>query len=115
MGQDIFQAQYEDLEEIARRFDQQAQESDQIRTYIQQKLDSLRNGGWEGMGSDAFYAEMEDQVMPALKRLSEAMAEGNYVTRQIMDMLQVAEEEAASTVQTEPDGGSAAATAVMGA
>lgn len=99
---DVIQAQYEQLAEIASRFGQQGEVSEEISAQVAQAMSSLQDGGWIGLGADAFFAEMESLVLPGMQRLAAALAEARVVTLQIRDVLQQAEEEASS-----PFGGSA--------
>jgi WXG100 family type VII secretion target len=99
---DVIQAQYEQLAEIASGFGQQGEVTEEISTQVAQAMSSLQDGGWIGLGADAFFAEMESLVLPGMQRLAAALAEARTVTLQIRNVLQQAEEEASS-----PFGGSA--------
>ncbi|MCB0202723.1 MAG: WXG100 family type VII secretion target, partial [Anaerolineae bacterium] len=58
-------------------------------------MDELK-GGWEGRGSNAFFSEMQGEVLPAVNRLRQAMQEASRITRQIAQTVKQAEEEASS-------------------
>ena len=95
MGNDIIQARYDQLEAIARRFGQQARVQVTVDQSVQRGVQALQDGGWEGRGATAFFQEMNAQVLPAMKRLTTALQEGNRVTLQIANVMKEAEEEAA--------------------
>lgn len=62
---------------------------------VQRSAQALRAGGWEGRGSAAFFAEMDDEIAPALQRLTSALRQAQDVNGQINRLLRQAEEEAA--------------------
>lgn len=96
MSNDIIQVQYDTLKEVARRFGQQAEATAQMQGRVQQSLRTLQSGGWEGRGSAAFFAEMQDTVLPATQRLSQALQQADAVTRAIAQLMRQAEEEASA-------------------
>jgi WXG100 family type VII secretion target len=94
MGADIIQAQYDQLEALARRFGKQADLQAALQKRVQTRVGQLRTA-WVGRGSDAFYTEMDAKVFPALARLIAALREAQKVTLQISEIVRQAEEEAA--------------------
>lgn len=101
MGADVIQAQYEQLEALARRFGKQADSQVALQKRLQMRVERLRSAGWVGRSSDAFYAEMDRQVFPAMQRLIAALREAQKVTLQIGFILKQAETEAARPFQNE--------------
>ena len=61
---------------------------------LKSRMDTLQGGDWIGEGAKKFYGEMNDQVMPSLKRLEKAMAEAARITQQVSRLLKQAEDEA---------------------
>lgn len=110
MGNDIIQAQYDALEQIAGRFGQQAEASAQVHSRLRQSARSLQEG-WEGRGSVAFFGEMNRDVLPAVQRLANALSGAQATTRYIRQVLQAAEEEAARPFRSDGASASAAAAA----
>lgn len=94
MSATVIQAQYEQLEELVQRFHAQADGSSQLLQNVRRHLDDL-NGEWIGEGSQAFFREMEDEIFPALQRLTAAFEQSSDATSEIMRILQNAEEDAA--------------------
>lgn len=82
------------LVQIASSFGRQAQHAQQSVQRIQLQVDQLQGGDWIGRGAKAFYAEMDQEVLPALKRLTDALAQAQRTTIQISQVLQQAEEDA---------------------
>lgn len=103
MTAEIIQAQYEQLEKVASQFGQQSEMNAEMYGRIQQAVQALEQGGWEGQGANAFFAEMDGTINPALQRLVNALDEARSVTLEIKQVIQQAEEEAAA-----PFGGRAA-------
>lgn len=96
MAQDILQAEYETLEEIASRFAHAAEANLEHQNRLRQIFSQLEQGGWRGRGAESFFHEMNDQIFPALNRLVAGLSEGSTTVQQISALLAAAEEEAAN-------------------
>lgn len=83
------------LAKIAQGFAKESASTQRSLRKIKQSMDTLQGGDWIGKGANAFYKEMEGDVLPAVQRLESALGRANQVTRQISSILQEAEEEAA--------------------
>ena len=83
MPNDIIQAQYEQLEGIAQRFGGQVDATTALRDRVRQQMDALKNGGWEGKGSAAFFAEMDNDISPAVDRLIQAFQTAQSATLEV--------------------------------
>lgn len=92
---DVVQAQYDALDEIVSNFDNQSQAMEQMLSSIKSSMDQLKPN-WIGRGSEAFFQEMESEMIPAAQRLIEGLAEGSACTRDLSQQMKQAEEEAAS-------------------
>jgi WXG100 family type VII secretion target len=68
----------------------------QLKQTLKSNMDPLENGDWIGQGSDAFFQEMNGEIMPALARLIDVLQDANAVTKEIIQKLKQAEEEAQS-------------------
>ncbi|MBX3010474.1 MAG: WXG100 family type VII secretion target [Caldilineaceae bacterium] len=104
MGAEIVQTDYDELAAIARRFAQQAQANRALHARVQRNVSALRQGGWQGKGSAAFFGEMDQSVFPVLQRLSDALTAAQSTTLQIEALIRQAEEEAASVFRGEYSG-----------
>lgn len=96
MTHNVIQAEYDDLERIAGRFQQESASTKRLMGSVERLVEDLQRGGWEGEGAVAFFREMNGEVLPAVNRLVLALEEGNEATRQIVVILQQAEEDAAN-------------------
>ncbi len=90
---DVIQADYAMLEEIAACFQQQSDLVAQMHQIANQCLVALESGGWRGRGASAFFQEMQDLVLPSLKRLIQSFHSANSAIEQLSQTFKNAEEE----------------------
>ncbi len=93
---DEIRANYEQLENVAARFAQQSQAVQSMLQKVRGSMGKLKDGGWIGHGSDAFFSEMNSVVLPASQRLQNALQEASQVSKTIVQTIKTAEEDAAS-------------------
>lgn len=93
---DKIEVDYDQMEQIAGRFANQSQAVQQTLNQVKNSMSKLEGGGWEGRGSNAFFSEMNGEVLPAVNRLQQALEEANRVSKQIVQTMRNAEDEAAS-------------------
>ncbi len=93
---DTIEANYDQLGQVASRFANQSQAVQQMVQSVRSSMNKLEDGGWEGRGSDAFFTEMNAEVLPATERLRQALEEAGRTTQQIIQTMQQAEEEAST-------------------
>ncbi|HSB90799.1 MAG TPA: WXG100 family type VII secretion target [Anaerolineales bacterium] len=89
----IFRAEYEALKQFEAIFEREAERVRQTIQQIQRILDILQGGDWVGLGATAFFAEMNSEVLPALKNLASALEAAARTTRGIAKILKDLEEE----------------------
>ena len=94
MAAPVIQVEYDRLSEVATGFGRNADATTALQGQVQRSAQALRQGGWQGRGSTAFFAEMDGTVSPATQRLSAALKEAQKVTLQIGFLMRQAEEEA---------------------
>lgn len=82
---------YSTLGQVRQRFLQIGNDVAQVSKRIAVQAQELRDNGWEGEGSDAFYAELADEVMPALLRLVQAMGEASNAVERMARIFRDAE------------------------
>lgn len=90
-----FRGDYDVLAQIAQVFGQQAAQTKASIQRIQREIGTLQGGDWIGTGANAFYREMNDLVLPSLKRLNAALETAAGTVRKISQLVKQAEEEAA--------------------
>lgn len=91
---DVIQADYEKLGQVASRFASQAQATREMTRKVRAAMQKLEQGGWIGRGADAFFREMNSEILPALKRMETALQTGSQVSKEIAQKMRSAEEEA---------------------
>src|SRR5258708_7268773 len=92
-------ADYDALKNVAQGFSQQADETAKSLQALQGQMDTLHGGDWIGQGATAFYAEMNDQVLPTIKRLQSALQTSADITQKISQAMKSAEDEAAKVLR----------------
>jgi len=99
----IIRSDYDQLKNISSGWRQQEQATKDTIGKLKSIIEQLNGGGdWIGWGASAFYQEMESEVMPALNRLQNAMAEAGNVTSEISQIYREAEEGMASMWKVVP-------------
>ena len=93
---DEIRADYDRLDQVATRFANQAQATQQLIQNVRGSMDPLEQGGWVGRGSDSFFSEMNGVVLPGTERLQQALEEANRITKQIIQTVKQAEDDACS-------------------
>lgn len=91
---DEFHVEYEGLEEVAKAFQNQSEEMNQMMAAIKSSFQPLQGGEFQGDAADAFFQEMESLLFPANQRLVEALAQASETTSTISQNIQSAEQEA---------------------
>lgn len=99
------QADYQQLQQIAKVFDSEADKAKRLRNMLRGKVDGLRGNGFVGQGAEAFYREMDQDLFPALERLEQALMSASDTVQFIIKAMQSAEEEASSHLKFDGDGG----------
>src|SRR3989304_6330301 len=79
---------------FAASFATQAGDSQRMLQQVRGRIATLRGGDWIGQGARAFYQEMEQEVLPSLQRLANAIKLARQVTLQISRIVKEAEEAA---------------------
>lgn len=85
---------YDALMQIAQAFARQSHAAGKTLTKVSRAKDTLQFGDWAGKGAKAFYTEMDQDVLPGVRRLSEALQSAQQVTLKMIRILQGAEQDA---------------------
>ena len=91
---DQIRLQYDEMNQISTKFTTSADVIQELMTRLTNQMGELQGGSWIGQGADAFYSEMQEIVLPAVRKLSEALETSGTLTQQIVRTVQEAEEEA---------------------
>lgn len=92
---DEIRADYSQLNQVASQFSKQATAVNQTQQKVKRNMEKLQSS-WIGKGSQAFFSEMSDKVLPATDRLVKALQEASKITKQMAQVVQQAEDDAAA-------------------
>jgi WXG100 family type VII secretion target len=116
MRADTIQTHYDQLETVAARFARSSEASAELSRRLGGRAEALITDGWEGLGANAFAAEIHGEIIPALQRLVDALEAARAVILEVKTILRAAEEDAARLFQgearAEVPGGAAAGNGV---
>jgi WXG100 family type VII secretion target len=96
MSAPIVRANYDQLAQMTSLFAQHADRTRQTLQHLYRQQETLQGGDWLGQGAQKFYSEMNSHVVPTLNRLVHALEQAAETTRQISQIQQQAETQAAS-------------------
>lgn len=91
---DYIRVDYDELDEVAIKFGRLAEDSYELFLKVRRAEDALRYEGWTGREASRFYDEVEESVLPALRRLVEALEGARAISCQIKEQMEAAEREA---------------------
>jgi WXG100 family type VII secretion target len=83
------------MKRIAQAFGRESEAAGRTTQTLQRSMEVLKGGDWVGQGAKVFYREMEQEVLPGMRRLTKSLSSANQVTLQIINVLHGAEDEAA--------------------
>jgi|GEM_PF-7070110 len=86
---------YAALEKMATHFGRESIVISQLLQKVQRALRPLQNDGWIGLSAEKFVDEMEQDLLPGVRRLGNALTEASRATKQISEIMRGAEQEAA--------------------
>ena len=92
----IRKLQYDQVNSIVGKFRSEAQEIDGLLKQTKSKVEGLHVGGWIGQGSDSFFNEMEQSVIPAVGRLVTALNHAGDIAQKIANTIQTFDQETKS-------------------
>lgn len=88
----IFRVDYDQMPGISKRFEREAATVKRSIDNLNRTIEVLKGGDWIGEGANAFYREMESEVMPAMQRLLKALERSSSVIQAIVLLLQETEQ-----------------------
>jgi len=94
MATDIIQVDYQKLGKIASDFSAQNQQIKKILKDATRANDLLRHGAWISDTATQFFRDMDNEVLPAVTRLTQAFEKTEHLTREIARLMRFAEQEA---------------------
>ena len=98
---DLISLDQEQAQKVANDFEQEAERIQRLFKTLQSDTDMLRKGGWIANAADLYYQKMDNEVMPGVNRLSQALMNAAQTTRQITQIFTQADEEASNVLRSE--------------
>jgi WXG100 family type VII secretion target len=86
---------YDELTLISKKIHDEGEDCAQLISSTRQKMAALR-GEWEGEAADKFFEDMENQLLPAVRRLSQSLIFSRDVLAKIMQTIYEADQETGS-------------------
>jgi len=90
---------YEKMGQFAKKFNSEADSINQLLAAMSGQAEHLSSQDWIGKGSDKFRDEMNDLVIPAMKRLVEALNAAGAVSDAIAKIYRNAEDQANGVIK----------------
>jgi len=100
----IIQLKYDELNAIVKKFNSEGEDFAQLATTTRQRLQDLRKD-WMGEAAEKFFTEMEQDLLPALTRVSKALFISQDVLAQVTKIIRETDEENASFFKNALQGG----------
>jgi uncharacterized protein YukE len=107
-------ADYDGLKQFVSGFNKATEAAQRSLQAVAREKDVLQNGDWIGVGATAFYKEMDDTVLPTLRRLVGALSFAALTTTEISGIIKEAEGQAAQTLNGQGGIGGALGAAIGG-
>lgn len=104
MSSSTTRVNYNELTQIAKQLHSESEDYTRLNSQTRQRIDALR-GGWQGDAANAFFNEINAELIPAIQRLSAALLAGESVINQIMQIIYEADQETASYFKNLSDEG----------
>ena len=101
MASDRVRSDFDQMKDIQKRWNNEADATKKAIQDLNSKMDRLKGGDWYGDSATKFFNEMDGAVMPALRKLEQALAEANKISGQIAQTMKAAEDECSGVL----DGG----------
>jgi len=86
------QVNYDDMNNIIKGMKSEQAEMGNLYKQTKSKVESLHNNQWIGQGADKFFNEMEQSLLPAVQKLSEALGAASDAAQRVMSTIQSADE-----------------------
>lgn len=81
----------EQLQAIAKKFQSEADELNNLLSQTRSKVDGLHGSGWIGKGADEFNNEMQSLMLPAFQKLVNALSNASEKVTAIMKIYEDAQ------------------------
>jgi len=90
------QLNYDELQRIAQSLQSESEVVSRLHAGTREKMYGMRGSGWVGDAANAFFKEMEGNLLPATQKTARALDTSGQVLNQIMRIIQDADQETAT-------------------
>jgi WXG100 family type VII secretion target len=90
---DKTEVNYEQLQAIGKKFKSEGDAINQLLSQTKGRVDGLHGTGWIGRGSDQFFREMNEKLLPSLANLVQALNAAGEAADAVMKIYRSAEEQ----------------------
>jgi len=101
---DKIEINYDMMMEIQNKFSDKAEQMMQLKQILENQINELRSNGFIGQGANAFYAEMDEMLLPSMQRLIDAMFSAEQGCKSISNEFEQAEQDARDSLRFDFDG-----------
>lgn len=91
---DRTECNYQDMQNLSKQLQTEAEAINQLFSQTKGRVEGLHGNQWIGRGSEQFFSEMENSVLPSLARLSGALHMASQIANTIINIYHEAEDEA---------------------
>ncbi len=88
---DRTEVHFDEIEKMTRALENEEGMIEELLSKVRFQADLLGTAGWVGRGADRFFDEMYQELLPALKRLSEALGDTSIHLKKISNIYQSAQ------------------------
>jgi WXG100 family type VII secretion target len=85
---------YQQLQDIVSKLTAEADDLSALLTQTSSQVENLHGNGWVGRGSDQFYSDVEDKVLPSMNKLVGALRSSGDTINKIVAVYKGAEQTA---------------------
>jgi WXG100 family type VII secretion target len=97
-------AHYADLGQAAQAMSAEAANIQQMEHQLKGRVQDLHSKGWNGQGSDAFFKEMEQLVLPAIHRCHDALENNAQAINKIHSVFSAADDDVSQLFKQQSGG-----------
>ena len=114
MTADLTQVDYQQLDAMMRRFEQEGEEIRNVQNQLRGKVADLCGRGWQGVGASQFQNEMEHKLLPSLNRTADSLKSASETLKMISRTFQDAEGQAVQLFKQDASGNMVPKTGLTG-
>ncbi|MCC6975817.1 MAG: WXG100 family type VII secretion target [Anaerolineae bacterium] len=84
--QKVIQCWYDVLSDMVKTLRHEADATVALTFRVENQVNDLECGGWRGRGAESFFVEMREVVLPAMRKLEDAL---EYASEQLVTIIRI--------------------------